>query len=42
MKLNKTKALVEVPTLGSYSPYSYYTNTHPLKCTIFKLKNYQI
>ena len=42
MELNKTKAIVGVSRLGSYSPHSYYTNAHPLYCTIIKLGNYKI
>ena len=38
LELNKTKAIVGVSRLGSYSPYSYYTDAHPLYCTIIKLE----
>ena len=42
LELNKTKAIAGVCRLGSYSPYSYYTDAHPLYCTIIKLENYKI
>ena len=38
LELNKTKAIAGVSSLGSYSLYSYYTNAHPLDCTIIKLE----
>ena len=38
LELNKTKAIAGDSRLGSYSPYSYYTNTHRLYCTIIKLE----
>ena len=38
LELNKTKAIAGVSMLGSYSPYSYYTDVYPLYCTIIKLE----
>ena len=42
LELNKTKAIAGVSRLGSYFPYSYYTDAYPLYCTIIKLENYKI
>ena len=38
LKLNQTKAIVRVSGLGSNTPYSLYTNTHPFYGAIIKLE----
>ena len=39
MELNKTKAIVEVPTNGSYSLYNYFTDAHQILSIIIKIEN---
>ena len=42
MELNETKAIVGVPTPGSYSLYNYFSNVHPILSIIIEIENYKI
>ena len=42
MELNETEAKAGVPWPGSYSPYSYFSNAHPILNIIIKIENYKI
>ena len=42
MELSETKAIVGVPTPGSYSLYNYFSNAHPILGIIIKIENYKI
>ena len=42
MELNETKAMAGVLSPGSYSLYSYFSNTHPILSIITKIVNYKI
>ena len=42
MELNETKAIAGVPTPGSFSPYNYFTNAHPILSIIIEIENYKI